>query len=334
VSFVPSPPFSAEGRAPRRRLRILTWHVHGNYLYALTQLPHDFIIPVMPDNRPDYAALGPNIPWGDNVYQVPVHQLKEQALDCVIYQSRRVFESDAQALLSASQLALPCAYIEHNPPEPHPTDTEHFFHHNHGVLVHVTAYNALMWCSPSTRTHIVEHGVKIPAGVQYSGHIARGISVINHLKRRGRRVGADVYEVTRAQLPLDLIGMDSEAMGGLGEVANMEVAALMARYRFFFSPIRYASLGLSLVEAMMAGLPVVGIAATELPTVITNGVNGYVDTKPERLVDCMRQLLDEPQLAQAWGAAARETALRRFGIDRYLREWEQVLASLDGGSNE
>lgn len=296
MSFVPSPSFSAEGRAPRRRLRILTWHVHGNYLYALTQLPHDFIIPIMPDNRPDYAALGPNIPWGDNVYQVPVHQLKEQALDCVIYQSRRVFESDAQALLSASQLALPCAYIEHNPPEPHPTDTEHFFHHNHGVLVHVTAYNALMWCSPSTRTHIVEHGVKIPAGVQYSGHIACGISVINHLKRRGRRVGADVYEVTRAQLPLDLIGMDS--------------------------------------EAMMVGLPVVGIAATELPTVITNGVNGYVDTKPERLVDCMRQLLDEPQLAQAWGAAARETALRRFGIDRYLREWEQVLASLDGGSNE
>ena len=67
---------------------------------------------------------------------------------------------------------------------------------------------------------------------------------------------------------------------------------------------------------------------------IPYGVNGYVDTKGERLIDCMRQLLDEPQLAQAWGAAARETALRRFGIDRYLHDWEQVLASLDGGSNE
>ena len=24
------------------RLRILTWHVHGNYLYYLTQVPHEF----------------------------------------------------------------------------------------------------------------------------------------------------------------------------------------------------------------------------------------------------------------------------------------------------
>jgi len=24
----------------KRPLRVLTWHVHGNYLYALTQVPH------------------------------------------------------------------------------------------------------------------------------------------------------------------------------------------------------------------------------------------------------------------------------------------------------
>ena len=28
----------------KRRLRILTWHVHGNYLYYLTQVPHDFYL--------------------------------------------------------------------------------------------------------------------------------------------------------------------------------------------------------------------------------------------------------------------------------------------------
>lgn len=26
------------------RLRILTWHVHGNYLYYLTQAPHEFYL--------------------------------------------------------------------------------------------------------------------------------------------------------------------------------------------------------------------------------------------------------------------------------------------------
>jgi hypothetical protein len=28
----------------RKRLRILTWQVHGNYLYSLTQVPHDFYL--------------------------------------------------------------------------------------------------------------------------------------------------------------------------------------------------------------------------------------------------------------------------------------------------
>ncbi|RPJ39612.1 MAG: glycosyltransferase family 1 protein, partial [Chloroflexi bacterium] len=31
-----------------RRKRVLTWHVHGNYLYYLTQAPHDFFLPVRP----------------------------------------------------------------------------------------------------------------------------------------------------------------------------------------------------------------------------------------------------------------------------------------------
>jgi len=52
-----------QSRMPRgRRLRILTWHVHGNYLYALGQVPHDFVIPVLPGNPAGYGALGSRIP--------------------------------------------------------------------------------------------------------------------------------------------------------------------------------------------------------------------------------------------------------------------------------
>lgn len=29
---------------PRDKLRILTWHVHGNYLYYLSQVPHQFYV--------------------------------------------------------------------------------------------------------------------------------------------------------------------------------------------------------------------------------------------------------------------------------------------------
>ena len=76
----------------------------------------------------------------------------------------------------------------------------------------------------------------------------------------------------------------------------------MADYRFYFHPVRYTSLGLSLCEAMTVGVPVVGLATTELPTVIDDGVNGVIDTDPDRLVDAMRALLDDPALARRLGA--------------------------------
>ena len=316
------------------RLRILTWHVHGNYLYSLSQLPHDFIIPVTPDNRDGYAALGPRIPWGSNVRMVPAEELRNEELDCVIYQSRSAFEKDRFSLMTPAQRALPSVYIEHNPPEPHPTDTQHFFRHGRGVLVHVTHYNALMWDNTCMPWEVIEHGVPEHRGVRYSGEIPRGIVVINHLRTRGRRVGADVYEWVGSRTPLDAIGMGADELpGGQGEIPNMEVPAYVARYRYFFSPIRYASLGLSLVEAMMVGMPVLGVSATELTRVVKNEVNGYVDYSLPRLVEVAHELLQNPELARQWGAEAQATARQRFNIGRFVADWERLLEGLTGGTN-
>lgn len=309
-----------------RRLRILTWHVHGNYLYALGHVPHDFIVPGLPGGPPGYGELGRRIPWTGNVVQVPAQDLRSLRFDCVLYQSRQNLD-DARLLLDDEQRALPCAYLEHNPPAPHPTDSVHPFRHARGLTVHVTPYNAAMWDCGDMPVRVVEHGVPPPAA-HYDGSLARGVVAINHLARRGRRIGLDLFEDMRARTPLDLIGMGAEELGGLGEVPNMEVGAFMARYRYFFSPIRYASLGLSLVEAMLCGVPVVGFAATELPTVIRSGENGYVDTRPERLAQAARALLEQPELAQQWGARGRETALARFGMERFVSDWVDVFDTI------
>jgi hypothetical protein len=131
-------------------------------------------------------------------------------------------------------------------------------------------------------------------------------------------------------VPLDLVGMGTEEMGGLGEVQPMELAELEARYRFFFNPIRYTSLGLAVCEAMMIGMPVVGLATTEMVTVIENDVSGYLDTDLGRLVESMTELLRYPAEARRLGAGARRTALDRFGIKRFARDWEQAFALVPG----
>src|SRR5438270_5579557 len=92
-----------------------------------------------------------------------------------------------------------------------------------------------------------------------------------------------------------------EVPGGLGEVAHKELPAFEARYRFFFNPIRYTSLGLAVCEAMMIGMPVIGLATTEMATVVENGISGYVDTNVSALVDHMTALLRNPVEARRLG---------------------------------
>src|SRR5690606_5391239 len=249
---------------------------------------------------------------GDNVHEISVEDAARREFDCIIYQSQSAYEEDAPTLLTPAQRALPSIYIEHDPPRPYPVDTPHPFKHERGILVHVTHYNALNWDAGDQPVQVIEHGVPFNPSLRHTGEKAAGITAINGLKKRGRRMGADLFEWSRRQVPLDLIGMQSEEMGGLGEVPNLDVAAAMAPYRFFYTPIRYTSLGLALIEAMLLGMPVVGVAATELPTVIENGRNGFVHTDQYRIVDVMRQLIDEPGLARQWGDEARRTAMTRF----------------------
>lgn len=308
-----------------QRLKVLTWHVHGNYLYYLTQVPHDFYLVVDRAHTPGRVGRAGSLPWGDNVMEAPTTAIRRMAFDVILYQSRRAYEEEQYELLSSSQLKLPRIYLEHDPPRQHPTDTKHWVDDPNVVLVHCTPFNALMWANGRSPVRVIEHGVKLLAPARYNGVRPAGLVVINNLDLRGRRLGADVFAQVRPQVTLDLVGMGSERLGGLGSVENNELPSLMAEYRFFFNPIRYTSLGLAVIEAMMVGLPVVALATTEMVTVIRDGENGYIDTRVERLVERMKGLLASPEQARRLGEAAQRTAMERFNIGRFIADWSALL---------
>lgn len=307
-----------------RPLRILTWHVHGSYLYYLVQSPHQFFLPVKPDRPEGYGGKLPGFAWGEHVQDIPTEEVRHQTFDCIVFQSRKNYLEDQYEILSESQRQLPRIYLEHDPPRDSPTDTQHVVDDPNVLLVHVTHFNDLMWNSGRTPTCVIEHGVMVPEGVQYTGELRRGVVVVNGLKNRGRRLGADVFDRARQEIPLDLVGMQSEALGGLGEVPHDCLSQVEARYRFFFNPIRYTSMGLAVCEAMMLGLPIVGLATTEMATVIENGVSGYVDTNLDRLIEFMQQLLKNPAQAQVLSQGARQVAQERFGIQRFVADWDRA----------
>lgn len=313
-----------------KKLRIFTWQIHGNYLYYLSHVPHELYVPFNAERSGDYAGCFNGFAWPATVRNVPVDDVRKLQFDVILFQRQGQYVKDQYDLFTPEQRRLPRIYLEHDPPREHPTNTRHPVDDPNVLLVHVTPYNRLMWDSGSTPTRVIDHGVSVPPGVSYTGELRKGLVIVNHLKRRGRRLGLDVFEAVRSRVPLDLVGMGSEELGGLGEIGHDLLPAFEARYRFLFNPIRYTSLGLAVCEAMQLGLPVVGIASTEMATAIENNVSGYVDTDPGRLIERMNLLLDDLPLARRLGAGARAQARRRFGIDRFVADWNEAFSLVTG----
>lgn len=75
----------------------------------------------------------------------------------------------------------------------------------------------------------------------------------------------------------------------------------------------------------MVGLPIVGLATTEMISTVEDGVSGYLSTDVDDLREAMIELLANRDLARALGERARDYALERFNIERFSADWDRLL---------
>jgi len=309
------------------KIKILSWHIHGSYLYYLSQGNFEIYLPTSEKKSEGYIGRGTTFPFGDNVIEVPVGDLQNIQVDCILFQTPRNYKVDQYEILSEQQRQLPRIYLEHDPPQEVPTDTRHVVEDPEVTVAHVTHFNRLMWDCGAAPTRVIDHGVIVPPA-HWNGRLEKGIVVINNLNERGRRLGLDIFLEVRKHVPLDLIGMDTKKIGGLGEILHPQLPDFIKDYRFMFNPIRYTSLGLAVIEAMMVGLPVVGLATTEMVTVIRDGESGILNTNVEYLIAGMKKLLNDQDLAAKLGASGKQVVIERFNIDRFAKDWYRLIAGV------
>jgi glycosyltransferase involved in cell wall biosynthesis len=230
--------------------------------------------------------------------------------------------------------------VEHNTPKGQVPDTRHPMADRDDVtLVHVTHFNALFWDAGATPTRVVEHGIPDP-GVRYSGELARIAVAINEPIRRWRVTGTDLLPAFAAVAPLDVYGMRVARLParlGLGpdriaphdDPPQSWMHAQLARRRLYLHPHRWTSLGLSLLEAMMCGVPVVAVASTEAAMAVPRAA-GALSTDVAELVEAARWLIRDEAAAARCGAAAREAARVRYGLPRFLAEWDALVKEVTG----
>ncbi|GGY09359.1 glycosyltransferase [Streptomyces anandii] len=312
-------------------MRILIWHVHGSWTTAFVQGPHTYIVPVTPDRGPDGLGRARTFDWPGSVIELPPERLREADIDLVVLQRPHEYDLVRRWLGRRP----PMVYLEHNAPHGNVPDTRHpVTELPDGIpLVHVTHFNRLMWDAGSAETAVIEHGIVDP-GPLWTGELPHAAVVVNEPVRRGRTTGTDLLPAFARAAPLDVFGMGTDGLAGhLGvppgrcrshELVQKDLHSAMARRRLYLHPVRWTSLGLSLLEAMHLGMPVVALATTEVTEAVPPGA-GVVSNRIDVLTDAVRDFVADPLHARAVGEGARAAALSRYGLPRFLDDWERLL---------
>jgi N-acetyl-alpha-D-glucosaminyl L-malate synthase BshA len=97
----------------------------------------------------------------------------------------------------------------------------------------------------------------------------------------------------------------------------------------FLLPSEYESFGLSALEAMAAGSPVIATEAGGIPEIVTHGTNGFLSEIGD--VESMSRnaisLLSSPALLKQFGKAAIEQA-KNFDIENIVPQYEKLYADV------
>ena len=318
-------------------MRILLWHVHGSWTTAFVQGSHEYIVPVLPDRGPDGVGRARTWNWPASVTELTPAELRRTDLDLVILQRPSEISLVRDWLGRAAGVDIPAIYLEHNTPDESPCLQRHVIADRRDITIaHVTHFNELFWDNGSAPTTVIEHGI-IDPGARYTGELDHGAVAINEPGRRGRTVGADLLPRLAEAGPIDLFGMQADAFAreldgaskqriqGYEDLATQDdMHTELARRRVYLHPMRWTSLGLSLIEAMQLAMPVIVVASTEAVAAVPPGA-GVISTDVDRLVDAFRTFRHDPEAARACGLVAREAALSRYGLKRFLRDWDQLI---------
>jgi glycosyltransferase involved in cell wall biosynthesis len=320
-------------------MKVLIWHVHGSWTTAFVQGGHEYLLPVVAgpggDRSPDGLGRARTWDWPASAREVTPAQLREEDVDVVVLQRTRDLDLVREWLGREPGRDLPAVFLEHNAPDGSVPDTRHPLADRDDIpIAHVTHFNRLFYDNGRAPTAVIEHGIVDP-GERWTGELARAAVVVNEPVRRGRTTGGDLLPGLAEVAPVDVFGMGLAGLHeryGLdpGRVAlheDLPQAAMhveLARRRVYVHPVRWTSLGLSLLEAMHLGMPVVGLATTEAIEAVPPEA-GVLSTRPGRLRQAVRSYLHDQDAARLAGKAARVAALERYGLDRFLRDWDRLL---------
>jgi glycosyltransferase involved in cell wall biosynthesis len=89
----------------------------------------------------------------------------------------------------------------------------------------------------------------------------------------------------------------------------------------------YESFGLTIIEAMSLGIPIVATNVGGIPEVLEGSGAGFVSGRDDvsKFSDCMMRILNNPELRVSMRIAGQKEYLNRFTAERMAREYFDLM---------
>jgi glycosyltransferase involved in cell wall biosynthesis len=114
----------------------------------------------------------------------------------------------------------------------------------------------------------------------------------------------------------------------LGWVANLQPT--FARWTIFVQPSLEEGLGISILEAMAAGLPVIASAVGGIPEIVEDGKTGVLmpPANPIAIANCLRELLLNPTAGAKMGEVAAARVRDQFSSQKMVQDISAIYDEL------
>jgi glycosyltransferase involved in cell wall biosynthesis len=157
------------------------------------------------------------------------------------------------------------------------------------------------------------------------------------IKRPDRLIDS-VGELVKRKVDIRVLAAgDGELLDGLRDRANekglpiiflgwrSDIPKLIAASDIAVLTSDNEAVPLTLIEASMAGLPLVSTNVGSVSDVLVNDLNGYlVDSEPAALADALQKLAIDPVLREIMGKAGRERATRYFSLEKMCADHTEL----------
>ena len=282
-----SPPSTPESvvdgrRAPDRsgRMKVLLWHVHGGWTDAfVARRPRRTCSPRRP--RATAGASAAAAATGRRARGRAGGDPRRGRRRRRAAAPGGARGGRAPAPAAGSAATCPRVYLEHNTPEGRRADRR---------CTRWPTATTSSSCTSPTRTRcsgtpaapaprVIEHGVRDPGRALHRR--ARAVRAPSSTSRcaAGGSPAPTCCPGSPTVAPVDVFGMGTDLLAGAFDGApgdrrrsatcrRPRMHAALAERRAYLHPHRWTSLGLSLIEAMHLGMPVVALAATEAPRAV------------------------------------------------------------------